>query len=619
MAVIQIPIGGRPVPIEVPDFAMESTQQDLLNVTQKMASALGAIDGSDGTKQAINKLAGAVEDSNTNQRDIVGTFKEMNRGATGLAASAKNLGDVTKAGEFSKRIFDALGLATLGVQFGLVFGYAEELGEVFNKTARVGVDFGRDLLIVQGNAASLGLTLDQFGKIVGTQGSIMAGLGRDTNEGSRRFLEIGKSLRNATKDVGFFGMKSDEMAMILADELEVRRQTIGSERLRLTTDAQLTKQLKESFMINEAMARLTGQDVQERRKAQLEARRGAVAQSFLSEQTIETQRRFEQLAGSLSALGPAGQELSQAILTGISTGMDPRVFAGKLIARMGDGAAELIDYATSAVLDDGVNVDDFAARSQELALELKNSSAQSAETLRVMAAFGDSTAETILSIQQRTQSIDNFAESFERTLEDLQGDLQANSGLRGLGATMDEVAAQIKTATGDFVTAMTGGNVGDLASSITGLASDFSTELSKPDSEFRSIIQESGELFGKLGVQPIKRLLGIDAQSTGQSITDGMFLGALLAKIAGQDTLAAGLIAPTVLTALGQSANANLFNDPRKQIEAEFINSQIEVLRQEAQTAREQNNLPEVDRISAEIRRLNQDLQRVLEGTLENN
>ena len=57
MAVIQIPIGGRPVPIEVPDFAMESTQQDLLNVTQKMASAIGALDGPDGTKESIDKFS----------------------------------------------------------------------------------------------------------------------------------------------------------------------------------------------------------------------------------------------------------------------------------------------------------------------------------------------------------------------------------------------------------------------------------------------------------------------------------------------------------------------------------------------------------------------------------
>ena len=286
MAVIQIPIGGRPVPIEVPDFAMESTQQDLLNVTQKMASAIGALDGPDGTKESIDKLTGAVQQGNAEQRDLNRDLRGLANGASGLAASAKNLGDVTKAGEFSKRIFDALGLVNVGVQFGLVFGYAEELGEVFNKTARVGVDFGKDLLMVQSEAATLGLTLDQFGKIVGTQGSIMAGLGQNTTQGSQRFMDFAQSLREGTRELGFFGMKSDEMAMILADELEVRRQTIGSERLRQTGEAELTKQLKESFMINEAMARLTGQDVQERRKAQMEARRGAVAQSFLSEQTI---------------------------------------------------------------------------------------------------------------------------------------------------------------------------------------------------------------------------------------------------------------------------------------------------------------------------------------------
>ena len=608
MAVIQIPIGGRPVPIEVPDFAMESTQQDLLNVTQKMASAIGALDGPDGTKESIDKLTGAVQQGNAEQRDLNRDLRGLANGASGLAASAKNLGDVTKAGEFSKRIFDALGLVNVGVQFGLVFGYAEELGEVFNKTARVGVDFGNDLIIVQSKAATLGLTLDQFGKIVGTQGSIMAGLGQNTTQGSQRFMDFAQSLREGTRELGFFGMKSDEMAMILADELEVRRQTIGSERLRQTGEAELTAQLKESFMINEAMARLTGQDVQERRKAQLEARRGAVAQSFLSEQTIETQRRFEQLAGSLSALGPAGQELSQAILTGISTGMDPRVFAPQLIARLGDGAAELIDYATSAVLNEGVNVDDFAARSQELALELKNSSAQTAETMRIQAAFGDSTAETILSIQQRTQSIDNFAQSFEETLKTLEGDLQNNSGLRGLAGTMDEVASSIKAATGDFVSSMTGGDFTKFAENMVGMADTFSTELANPAGKFRETIRQAGTAFGEMGVMPFARLIGLAENADGsltQSIGDAGFFSSLLLDITGQPGLANVARIPTAVNALREANAAGI--DPETEIKIEQIMAQIE-----ANKALLRDDNPDNDSEAAnQIQQLRQELQRI--------
>ena len=463
------------------------------------------------------------------------------------------------------------------MQFGLVFGYAEELGEVFNKTARVGVDFGNDLLIVQSNAASLGLTLDQFGKIVGTQGSIMAGLGENTIQGSQRFMDFAQSLREGTRELGFFGMKSDEMAMILADELEVRRQTIGSERLRQTGEAELTAQLKESFMINEAMARLTGQDVQERRKAQMEARRGAVAQSFLSEQTIETQRRFEQLAGSLSALGPQGQELSQAILQGIATGMDPRAFAPKLIGMLGDGAAELIDYATSAVLDEGVDVDEFAARSQELALELKNSSALTADTMRVMAAFGDSTAETILAIEQRTQSIDNFAQSFEDTLKTLEGDLQKNSGLRGLAGTMDEVAASIKAATGDFVSAMVGGDFAKFAENMVNMADSFSTELANPAGKFRETIRQAGTAFGEMGIRPFNRLIGLEAAEEGnmtQLLGDAGFFSSLLLDITGQTGLANIARIPTMTNALREANAAGI--DPEQEIRIEQIMAQIE-------------------------------------------
>jgi len=40
MAVIQIPIGGRAVPIEVPNFAMEDTQQSILSVSQQIRDAI---------------------------------------------------------------------------------------------------------------------------------------------------------------------------------------------------------------------------------------------------------------------------------------------------------------------------------------------------------------------------------------------------------------------------------------------------------------------------------------------------------------------------------------------------------------------------------------------------
>ena len=44
MAVVQIPMGGGMMGIDVPDFAMEATQQDLLSYTQQQVNILNVED-----------------------------------------------------------------------------------------------------------------------------------------------------------------------------------------------------------------------------------------------------------------------------------------------------------------------------------------------------------------------------------------------------------------------------------------------------------------------------------------------------------------------------------------------------------------------------------------------
>lgn len=563
MAIISIPIGGRPVPIEVPDFAMEGTQRDILDVSKSIRDALGGVKtGSDSTQRAVNNLSRSIEQGNAAQKSLLSKMTSRIGGSTSSAAAGiSRLGDETKAGAFSQRIFDAMGMANFGVQFGMAFGYAEELGEVMNKTARVGANFGDRLIEVQAQAGSLGLTLDQFGKIVGTNGAMLAGLGDTTSQGMQRFLDLGNAVRDGTRQFGFFGMKSDEMAMILADELEIRRQTIGTEGLRNLKTGEFTDQMVESLRINEAMAAITGQDVQERRKAGMEARRGAVAQSYLSEQTMHTQQQFVKLAESLSTLGPQGKELSDAILSGIATGMDPRAFAPKLIGFLGDGAQDLIDFATNSLGDASISTEDFAIQSQALVTNLKNTSVLSGQQARVLATFGDSSAEALLAIETRTQAIDNVTKAYQKAAEEMVGDAEKNKGIRGLASTMDEVAASIKAATGTFIQSMTGSDgIANLGEAISGMAEGFSTELSKPDSEFNKLIKAAGTAFGQTAIRPMMRLLGIEESNDLFMAMDAMLIASQVAGVAGQDKLASLLAGPTNANALisGIESYANL-------------------------------------------------------------
>ena len=615
MAIISIPIGGRPVPIEVPDFAMEGTQRDILDVSKSIRDALGGVKtGSDSTQRAVNNLSRSIEQGNAAQKSLLSKMTSRIGGsASSAAAGISRLGDETKAGAFSQRIFDAMGMANFGVQFGMAFGYAEELGEVMNKTARVGANFGDRLIEVQAQAGSLGLTLDQFGKIVGTNGAVMAGLGDTTSQGMQRFLDLGNAVRDGTRQFGFFGMKSDEMSMILADELEIRRQTIGTEGLRNLKTGEFTAQMVESLRINEAMAAITGQDVQERRKAGMEARRGAVAQSYLSEQTMATQKQFEQLAGSLSTLGPQGKELSDAILSGIATGMDPRAFAPQLIAFLGDGAQDLIDFATNSLGDASISTEDFAKQSQELVSNLKNTGVLSGQQARLMATFGNASAEALLAIETRTQAIDNVTEAYEKAAADLLGNAEQNKGIRGLASTMDEVAASIKAATGTFIQSMTGTDgIANLGEAIGGMAEGFSSKLAEPDSEFNKLIKAAGAAFGQTAIRPMMRLLGIEESNDLFMAMDAMLIASQVAGVAGQDKLASLLAGPTnanaLISGIESYANLNMGNLSSPEAQAKLDELKAELRK------RDDLNTPDVNEGAsmAEVMRLLKDLTAAL-------
>ena len=80
------------------------------------------------------------------------------------------------------------------------------------------------------------------------------------------------------------------MAELLAEELELRRSMMDSEAFRNMTTDEFTDSMIENLKQQQAMAKVTGQDVRERIAAQMEAKKSVVAQSFLSEQSDETRK-----------------------------------------------------------------------------------------------------------------------------------------------------------------------------------------------------------------------------------------------------------------------------------------------------------------------------------------
>ena len=61
MAIIQINMGGRPMTVDVPDFAMESTQKDIREVLSDLATNLTGLQTSNkGTSAGEQSIKSAV-------------------------------------------------------------------------------------------------------------------------------------------------------------------------------------------------------------------------------------------------------------------------------------------------------------------------------------------------------------------------------------------------------------------------------------------------------------------------------------------------------------------------------------------------------------------------------
>lgn len=515
MAVINIPIGGRPIAIEVPDFAMESTQQQILNNAMQMNTALASLSGLEQRDNVNNaRLIRTVQDSaKTKSAETQSENRKFREKLTGAMSGAVSRGiglvGQNTGADLSKKLFETIGMAKLGQQFGMTYGYLEALGATMAKTARVGVNFGDDLMQVQENAAAVGLSLDQFGKMIGTSGLSMRALGDTTQDGSTAFLRMNRALQDSLAPFGMFGMKSDEMSMLLADEIETRRRSMGIEGVRSLTQGELTESMKEQIRLGQVQARLTGEDIQAARARNLEARQNAVNASYLSSMSSETAEKFGKMAEILGRT-PGGREIADSIMSALATGSDPRAFQSELIGMMGVG--NLVDELMMMVPNEGIGLDDFTSRLNVIGSDLTKNALFNNQEMARMALFGkNQTAQTIL--ETRAEAISITLNDFNQAVSDVNGQLgQSSTALLGLSNKVSIASSSLETALSHFIAGLAGGDIGEAATTFTQMADSF-TSIATSDA-FLSNVGTAGMVFGETAIQPFNRAIQFLAEQS---------------------------------------------------------------------------------------------------------
>lgn len=413
MASISIPIGGQMATIEVPDFAMETTQQDVLEQARKTSDALQSIAGSMGISiqtdnqiiKSNNTIANEIKSSNLKNGNVQQIFDKGIDLSSSAMDSLANLTGKEKLSETTSGMLGGMGLGALGAGLGTVFGIMEEYGASLSALRRTGGGLGVDLIELRQDAADVGIGMETLAKITVENGNTIRSMGNSMNTGTSEFLRLSKELRGATKDMGFFGLGANEMGALLVDEMELRRQAGIIYNNEDNARKNLVDGMKDNLKLNEVLAGLNGQDIQERIKARNEFRRNAVvaaASRNMSEEQLKAQAAAIE---GLSSLGPSASPVIQKAMENLIAGL-PMDKANTAFTQLAAAASENGIDLRSALMNvqgdiiSGMDPQAMAANLQALTNSFKNAEVSAGFITR--AGAGQEGALLFLTTQQES-------------------------------------------------------------------------------------------------------------------------------------------------------------------------------------------------------------------------
>ena len=553
MAVITINMGGRPMAVDVPDFAMESTQQDVRAAITQLTSQIQALKGSNqGASQGEQAIVRAVKDldSDDNFRKNANAMgnavqKGYQKAMASVPSMAKGAGDPG----MMANMFKAIGVGTLATQLGMAAGAAQELSKIMSFGGTVGLSFNGNIQETAYSLAEIGLRLDQFGDIVGTNLSAMYELGGSVEDGSQQFIDLVKQFRGATESMGFFGMASDEMAQFMAEELELKRRVLDSEQLRIYAEQDLVEVMNKNFTEQEKMARITGQNVRDRIRAQMAAKADERMQFAQMSMTTEQMANVDAVMAGLSVL-PAG--LQDAIRESITMGVfKPGTEMMTRGGQMGQRSPELMAIIQQGIrMAQGPGGDTDAINDQmlDLAKAFKDNKAN-ARTLAELGFIGGDAlskeiAQGFLEMNELTKNSTEARKNLDA--EEMQVREEYIRKMRGYNAKLDEFYAASLNRVMDFTFAMTGNDAKDFVTSMDNLVSGMTNMMTSDYA--KSAAKAFGEAFGEMAFQPFMRTFGLDPNEDRDMID--------VLKVTGMIGGGMGAISPTLASALQGLGNA---------------------------------------------------------------
>ena len=243
--------------VEIPDFALENTQEDILEKIGQMVSALGGVQSevSQGNTTEQAQLREEKRQTSEQKQSMLQNIRNNVKIGADQKRGFNKLSDAVLSSQSNvtgmiQNSLQALGApAMVGTGFGLLMQQSVELGDAFRLGGRAGINFSENLSGVTAQLASSGIDLGEFSQIVLGNLPGIRSFGDTTQEGAKRFMNLVSSFRSAAEASGNFGLTSGAAAELLAEELELRRLSMTTDAFRAQTEQEITDSMVERLSL----------------------------------------------------------------------------------------------------------------------------------------------------------------------------------------------------------------------------------------------------------------------------------------------------------------------------------------------------------------------------------
>jgi hypothetical protein len=273
------------------------------------------------------------------------------------AFSAKAMTGASTMSDLIMSFKDLPIIGTVAGLFAQLVRMQEENLSTYRTLSKSGINFGHSLGDLRETATELGLTLDQYSKLMTTNSDVFALMGSSANAGAKNFVNINKYLVENATELRNLGFSYEEMNGLTASYVRVMGGLKKSERENTEL---ATKSIIEYGKELDLIARITGTSREQQEKALQEQMQEANWQAFLATQDDDTRKKLQlKMNEALATAGKGGADIVKAAAMGIAVQSQ----AGQTLYSLAGPLAQSIENGTRQALSAGTSLAAFQSES----------------------------------------------------------------------------------------------------------------------------------------------------------------------------------------------------------------------------------------------------------------